>query len=388
MAYNPQILDDLLRSRAISRSALSERIGIERADLERELRRDPEPKQSILNTIAKELALPPFVFYMQTAPKLQQVIPDFRSTTPAPSPKSRETLAIVDYAAGIQELAIKLGASPARGLMWLDPSETQGIDKAAHSARTYFNITLQDQLDAKDVKAFYVLCRKRIEDAGIFVLQETFPEKDGSGFCLAHSTHPVIVINTKRQNSARRLFTLIHELAHVLTRKTGISDPFVRRNAIEVYCNSFASTFLVPANYVGPLLGAKKVVREPEPSDVQWVARKFKISQQASILRLEQLGLVKAGSHDKWLALMKDANPDWKNKGGGAGGPPPQEKVKLAKYGFRFAEQFGSMLANHQIDPLRLYRATGLKPKYQQPYIQFTSAIGVEELRKLELEDE
>jgi Zn-dependent peptidase ImmA (M78 family) len=389
VAYNPNILRDMLKARSLSRATLSRRLNIDVDDLDRELKREPEPKQSLLNNIAHELALPAFVFYMKEPPPLHDLIPDFRSITPAPTPKKRETIEAIQFAAGVQRAGAELKVDPAKRLPRIDPTQSGDVEQAAASARKFFKITLEDQLEAKDAKAFYVLCRKRIEDQGIFVLHDSFPDEDGSGFCLADHDYPLILINTKNQNRARRLFTLIHELGHVLSRQTGISDPFVRKNALERYCNHFAGAFLVPAEFVEPLLKGSPLTNDPDLEVVKWVSRRLKISQQAAVLRLEQLNRFKAGSHEKWLRLIHNSgNPDWKDKGGGAGGPPPQEKVKLAKYGFHFAKAFSRPLKEARIDPIKLYRATGLKPKFQRVYFDYAASIGDTELRTLELDDE
>jgi hypothetical protein len=67
------------------------------------------------------------------------------------------------------------------------------------------------------------------------------------------------------------------------------------------------------------------ITDDPNVDDVRWVARRLKISQQAAVLRLEQLRIFKQGSHEKWLSLIHNTgNPDWRGKGGGPGGAPPQ----------------------------------------------------------------
>jgi Zn-dependent peptidase ImmA (M78 family) len=262
------------------------------------------------------------------------------------------------------------------------------VDAFALRARQYFTITLEDQTEAKDARAFYNICRKRIEDKGIIVLQDSFPHEDGSGFCLSHTKHPVILINTTKQTRARRNFTMIHELGHVLMHKSGISDPFLRLNETERLCNRFAGSFLAPPSYVKALLPSRFVAKDPGLEDVRWAARRLKISQEATVLRLEQLGLYNTGSYDKWKNLIHNANPDWSEKKGGPPGPPAQEKVKLAKYGFHFAGAFDRLLRDGQISEVNLYRATGLKPQYQQAYFDYAKSITAGELRTLELEDE
>jgi hypothetical protein len=171
--------------------------------------------------------------------------------------------------------------------------------------------------------------------------------------------------------------------------KSGISDPFISQNATERLCNRFAGSFLVPDGYVGALLGNVKPVHDPDLDDGAWAARRLKISQQAAVLRLEQLGLFKAGSHDKWKRKIRNlGNPDFSEKGGGAGGPPPQEKVKLAKYGFRFATAFDNLLRQGRISEINLYRSTGLKPQYQRAYFDYAKSITASELQTLKLDDE
>ena len=342
-----------------------------------------------MNDIAKELALPPFVFFMKAAPLLNDVIPDFRSAEPGPSPKSRATTESIQFAAAVQNSAQQLEVSAVSNLPRFDAVTRDQIDEFALRARKFFRVSLQEQAEAKDAKGFYNICRKKIEDQGIFVLHDSFPETDGSGFCLAHPRYPIIVVNTKRQTRGRRLFTLVHELAHVLMGQSGISDPFVRKNSTERRCNHFASSFLVPKSYVTVLLRNPTPPSDPDIDQVASIARRLKISQQAAILRLEELHLVRTGSHDRWLSAIHNiGNPDYTERGGGSGGPPPQEKVKLAKYGFHFASAFDEPLRHGRISEINLYRATGLKPKYQRQYFSFANSISNAELQDLEPDDE
>lgn len=388
MPYNPNILPNVLRARSLTPEQLSRRLEIKPAELNRELGREPEPGQGILNRIAKELGVPPFTFFMERAPALHDVIADFRAPTAAPTAKTKETIQSIQFAEGVQR-ALKQDSGRVADLPRLVATLNTHVDTFAQQAREYFGISLEDQLEAKDANAFYLICRKKIEDRGIFVLHDSFPEQDGSGFCLSDDRHPVVVVNTRRQNKGRRLFTLIHELAHVLMGKTGISDPFITKNTTEKICNRFAGSFLVPKSYVVSLLRGP-VVAQPDDEDVKWASRRLKISQEATVFRLEQLGLYEAGSHDRWKALVHGRNPDHYDKRGGppGGEPPPQEKIKLAKYGFSFARSFDRLLREGLISEVNLYRVTGLKPKYQRQYFDYAKSITADELHTLELYDE
>jgi Zn-dependent peptidase ImmA (M78 family) len=290
----------------------------------------------------------------------------------------------IHFAEGIQKTVMDGHVRGAPHLPAFTATSNADVDAFALTARHFFNITLEDQSNAKDAREFYIICRKKIEEKGIFVLHDSFPHTDGSGFCLAHPLYPVIVVNTMQQTRGRRLFTLIHELAHVLMGKSGISDPFVRENATERLCNRFAGAFLVPRSYVASLLGTATPVNDPGYDDVRWASRRLKISQEATVLRLEQLSLYRSGSYDKWKRLVHNANPDYSEKKGGPPEPPAQEKVKLAKYGFQFARAFDSLLSDGRINEVNLYRSTGLKPKYQRPYFAYAKSISDAELGELE----
>ncbi len=389
MGYNPKILNEVLRAKALTRSALYERLNSKIENLEEELERTPEPKQTVLNEIAKELSLPPFIFFMSKLPDVRPALPDFRSTSPHPTPKSRPTTDAIQLAVAIQKVAAESGARGAAELPQFDLNTSSQLPFLARQAREFFEISLSDQQEARDARSFYTLCRRKIEAKGIFVLHASFPAEDGSGFCLTHRNHPLIVVNTTKQSRGRRLFTLIHELAHLLISKEGISDPFLRSNPTETWCNRFAANFLLPKRFVSELLAGVEIPREPDIEDVASIARKLKVSQQAAVLRLEQLRLFNRGSQAKWLASIHNVgNPDFAERGGGAGGPPPQEKVKLAKYGFHFAQIFEHLINHGKITDLALYRASGLKPKYLKSYFAYARSISNDELHSLVLDDE
>ena len=81
----------------------------------------------------------------------------------------------------------------------------------------------------------------------------------------------------------------------------------------------------------------------------------------------------------RWCALVHNQHPDFSEKGGGGKEPPAQEKVKLAKYGFHFARAFSRLLADDLISELNLYRASGLKPKYQRAYFDYVKSLSADD---------
>lgn len=374
----PQInLDNfahVLQARGLSLAEVSLRLGIAKEELEAELVREGGPGIGTLNDVARELAVPSFVFFMEELPEIASGLPDFRRAKPQDAPVSRQTIEVIDMARQIQDAALE--AQIQSGDIPRATREEITAPKFANEIRSKFDITLSDQENAKDAREFYGICRYKIERKGVFVIQDSYPDEDGSGFALASYSAPLIMINTKNSNSGRRLFTLIHELGHIILNISGISDPFKTRNRTEISCNIFASRFLLPSAFVRSVWARFEFGRTPSLGQVASVARYLKVSQQATIVRLEQLSLVDGGSAARWLAAVSETqNPDWLTPGGG--GNTPQEKVKLAKYGYQFARVFSDFVRKEQISDIDLYRISGLKPKWQKEYFNYALRSGV-----------
>jgi hypothetical protein len=50
----------------------------------------------------EEEELPQFIFFMKATPPLNDVIPDFRSATPGPTPQSKATTEAIRFAAAVR----------------------------------------------------------------------------------------------------------------------------------------------------------------------------------------------------------------------------------------------------------------------------------------------
>jgi Zn-dependent peptidase ImmA (M78 family) len=95
--------------------------------------------------------------------------------------------------------------------------------------------------------------RNALHQAGIYVFKDQFRDSGFSGFCLYDEQFPIIYVNNTTPKT-RQIFTLFHELAHLLFDTSGIDgldDEFVSRlptdsQKIEVISNHFAAEFLVP----------------------------------------------------------------------------------------------------------------------------------------------
>ena len=119
--------------------------------------------------------------------------------------------------------------------------------------RNYLGISIYDQFSWKSYEVAFKNWRNALENKGIFVFKDAFQNSDYSGFCVYDLEYPVIYINNSVAIS-RQVFTLFHELCHLLFHAGGID--FINSDLIEytdkiyqnyeVKCNEFAGEFLIP----------------------------------------------------------------------------------------------------------------------------------------------
>jgi Zn-dependent peptidase ImmA (M78 family) len=253
-----------------------------------------------LRKIAALFKRPLAVFYLQEAPPRFEVMRDLRRL---PGVGARS------YSPGVQleiraanerrELALELAEDLEQEIPKFTLSATVQEDSEVVGARirTALGITTDLQLHWRDNdgRAGFNAWRGRIENLGVLVFQTTrFLSDEASGFAIAADTLPVIAVN-RNDAPTRRTFSLVHELAHLMIRVSGVSeletdvDRPPEDQRIEVFCNSVAAAALIPRDV---LLAEPRVVargvRSANWSDVEIsdLARNFNSSREAVLRRL------------------------------------------------------------------------------------------------------
>lgn len=155
------------------------------------------------------------------------------------------------------------GVNPAKRQVCVDVAvnENETVSDVARAVRQYFGVGLNRQYAFKKNAEALSFWRDVVENHGVFVFKDAFKDDECSGFCLYDDVFPVIYINNS-QPKIRQIFTLFHELAHLLFKTGGVDlrhDDFVRdmrgeNRRIEVFCNKFAGEFLVPTKDIKPFI--------------------------------------------------------------------------------------------------------------------------------------
>ncbi len=173
----------------------------------------------------------------------------------------------------------------------------QSLEKLAEKIIQYLGINHNEVADIKLGYDALNYWKKLLESKGILVFQTSgVPLHIMRGACVAKDVLPVIIINSNDTQNGR-IFSLFHELVHIVLQEDGISN--FRYNdrklydQIEVYCNQTAAEVLVPAHTLLESL----VVRSHNSHEAQWTADelrklslRFCVSREVILRRLLTLG--------------------------------------------------------------------------------------------------
>lgn len=159
------------------------------------------------------------------------------------------------------------------------------------------------------------------EDAGILVMRSgvalgnTHRKLDVSefrGFAISNAMAPVVFINSADAPTAR-LFTLMHELAHIWIGSTGVSDGGAQSaRQEEAFCNAVAGEFLAP----------ELVFRAHWNADIYWeenllpLAGRFRVSALVIARRARDLGCITSSQYGAYYHRVLQEYRDKDGNGG------------------------------------------------------------------------
>ncbi|MCE9684467.1 ImmA/IrrE family metallo-endopeptidase [Halomonas alkalisoli] len=136
--------------------------------------------------------------------------------------------------------------------------------------------------------------------------------KEFRGFAIADKLAPVVFINSSDAPAAR-LFTLVHELAHIWLGESGISSASTGEGKKEeVFCNEVAGEFLVPKNELMNYWDE----REGWQTNVSLLVARFHVSKLVLARRALEAGLVEHDEYRNFYATEMQAFKDSDSSGG------------------------------------------------------------------------
>jgi len=312
----PSVLRWAREARGISAETAANRLGVKEERLEAWERGDARPTVKQLRRLADVYRRPLGVFYLSDPPEDDETVNDFRRL---PDVEERASLSPelrleIRLAHSRREEALELARSLRERPPRLGIAATMNSDPEDVASRLLrrLDVSLERRRAWRDSGEAFNGWRAALETCGVLVFQTggarpyVVDPKEARGFSIADQPFPVVVANG-REGPAPRTFTLLHELAHIALRQSGLCDLHwngrSQTDRMEVWCNRLAGAVLVPAGALRQHTVVRMPRRGPEWSDAELtqLARTFAgASREVVLRRLLTIGLTTRDFYQEW----------------------------------------------------------------------------------------
>lgn len=326
----PNMLRHWRERQKVDPAAAAKRAECSPEDLERWERGEEDPPFSALRTLTSLYEVPVSAFLL-SAPKKEPPRPiDHRTLAGVKNPVTNTVLAkALNRALGLQSLADNLhDALDIEPFMAVTAGPTVDAEWLAAQERAELGVSLEQQFGWRTDGQAFQEWRRAIERRGVYVLQMDLAKTDVRAFSV-RGDPPVIVVARGDWRRAR-IFSLAHELGHVVIGGSGICIPRASHmSGIEQWCNTFADALLLPKDAFLTHPSVRKIVAGEPPTDnrIKNIAGRFKVSPGVVWYRLRQTKAIQAktfrASMDAWSRWEPHAQQD----AHGAGGPEVAERI-------------------------------------------------------------
>lgn len=282
-------------------AAAAKKIGVSEERLLAWEAGDARPSVAQLRKAASVYKRPLAVFYLPEPPRGFRALSDFRRIAGVqPGAASPELRLAIRRARAQRDAWVQL-----RGLLEEPVADAPRLpdvhgdpDAFGAAARALLEVPLDVQYGWSDERRALNGWIEALEALDILVLHaQCVSLREMRGFSLSDGSAPVIVLNGA--DSARgRIFTALHEFAHVLLSDTGLCDLHDGRDAdatddVEVFCNRAAAAMLLPAERLRaePALSRPAAGGRWEDTAIRELADRYSVSQEVLLRRLFTMGL-------------------------------------------------------------------------------------------------
>ena len=346
---------------------LARKMGVKRPERVLEWERDGVISVAQIDKLAKCTYTPLGFLYSKEPPDDRLPIADFRPRegAPPPSPDLLDTVYLMQRRqAWMRDELIKDGVEPLGfvGAYGLD-SHPQNVASAMREALQLTDGWADTQSTWRDALR---LIQDRLDATGVLVCfnsvvgnnsRRKLDPNEFQGFALADEYAPLVFVNSADFKAAQ-MFTLAHELAHLLIAKSGVSTLEVLQpvsNETEAFCDKAAAEFLIPEKNLRASWPHTRQTDNPH----QAIASRFKVSSIVAARRLLDLDLI--GKNVFLTAYQEYENKEQNRRQGGKVGGAPFWSIQKWRVGPRFAAAIARAVKEGRLLYREAYNLTGLR---------------------------
>jgi len=237
-------------------------------------------------------------------------------------------------------------------------SSISDIKEAVNQIREILQITTQDILDCTTTGNLFKMLKRKVELLNIFVLISWSYYRINlsafRGMAILFDTYPIISINSKDSVEAK-IFTLIHELVHLLK---GNSDIFSGHDNEDIFCNLVSAEFLMPEEELRAFCKSNHLSNQTMNLEkINGITSYFHVSREAMIYRLNNLSIIDNHTKENIYAKLKESN---QKKGKAFGRSSYEDKIKNS-YSPIFLNTIYDAYSNNIIDAYDISNILNIK---------------------------
>lgn len=341
----PSLLIWARESLNLSITDAAKKIGIAEDRLSEWEAGETAPTIAQLRKAAAVYKRPLAVFFLAEPPRDFEALRDFRRLPDQFSRKRTPELNLeIRRAHSRREVALELAAELGHEVprLHIDPSEARDSDRLARKARALLAVNLEQQFGWRDKYVALNGWISALERAGILVFQTSAVELgEIRGFSISEEILPVIVANAK-DSPRGRVFTLIHEFAHILLNRGGLCDlksaprATTEDERMEIFCNQVAASMLLPETSFldEPLVRGKTRTDIWTDDVIRELSEKYSVSQEVVLRRLLTFDKISQSFYERKQRQLLEAYQ--REAESSEGGFAPYHRVKIRDLGRSF----------------------------------------------------
>jgi Zn-dependent peptidase ImmA (M78 family)/transcriptional regulator with XRE-family HTH domain len=342
----PSVVQWAIAESGYSVEEIAQTLGVPPPVLNEWLTGRSKPNLTAARKLASKLHRPFAAFLLPDPPRSRPLAVEFRHPVGVQRELNPEERRFLRRAARFQEvlswltreLAIDKAQTPSASLDDLDDDPAS----VAATTRNLLGVSTVDQKEWPTPSVAFDEWREALERTGHLVFQFSLGKESCRGFSLWDDYAPVVAVNTA-WNETARIFTLFHEMAHLITRTSSACVESVRTaprtDPVERWCERFAADVLMPAHDVEATLrgnGWRPGLRVQDLGIPTRVARQYKVSLRAAVIRLIDLEVATWDLYDS-IPPISDKKP----RGGGGGGRD-RTQIREDQFGDRVTSIFAA----------------------------------------------
>lgn len=275
---------------------------------------EEKPTWADLRNLAKKYKRPSFFYFLDEPPKDEDDFIEFRSDEK-----------IEEFSSSLR---LEIRKAKSRRNAYIKIHDDMGIPipnfskhvfheenpmKLAKYIRNYLNVDFETQKEwiynengKRDSthNSFLNHWKEICFELGILVFEiYGVDESELSGCSLYYDYCPIILLNGKNYYN-RRIFTLMHELAHLIQGDSAICD-VDKHNQKEAFCNKVAAEILMPQETFNEI---PLFTKKDHKLKVANIANTYGVSKQSVVYKLNSSRIIDDDLRDYWIGILEHDN--------------------------------------------------------------------------------